>query len=130
MQVRRLYPDARLPVKRHERAGSYALFAYARTESGRPSKLLIPPRTSRAVPCGVAILPPDGFLLATASGGALAAARSIFVANAPGIIDPHYRGEINILLYNGGHESHYISDGDYVGEIFLIPYGEINLEEI
>lgn len=130
IQVKRLHPDARLPTTRHERSITYSLYAYCRTETGRPNKLLIPPYTTRSIPTGLIVVPPDGWLIALSSGSDLAASRCLLVANAPGIVDPDYRGELTVYLYNGGHESHYISHDDYIGEMFLLVRGPNKIEEI
>lgn len=52
------------------------------------------------VPCGIAIAIPPGFagLILPRSGNALH--RGLTVANAPGLIDCAYRGEIQVILLN------------------------------
>ena len=59
------------------------------------------------------------WLPAVCSRGGLAS-KSIFVANAPGIIDPDYRGEIMVILYNGGHETYYIQHEDRIAQLIAI----------
>lgn len=124
------HPDAKLPFRASEQAVGYDLSAFCLTETGRPNKLLIPPRSTRAVPTGLTIIPPSGYSIFIASRSGMAKERSLFVTNAPGIIDPDYRGEIMVLLYNGGVESHYISHEERVGQMILLPYKPFSFYEL
>ena len=45
------------------------------------------------------------------------ASRGITVANAPGTIDPGYRGEIIVLLINHGYDRLHIEPGDRIAQI-------------
>lgn len=47
----------------------------------------------------------------------LAFKRQVTIPNAPGVIDPGYRGEIMILLWNYGNEPQTIIAGDRVAQI-------------
>lgn len=44
------------------------------------------------------------------------AARGVFVANAPGIIDSDYTGEIKVILYNSTTEEYRVRSGDRVAQ--------------
>ncbi len=130
ISIKRLHEDVKFPTRATPLAVGYDLYAYARTESGRPNKLLIPPRSTRAIPTGLIIVPPPGYSIFIASRSGLAKERNLFVTNAPGIIDPDFRGEIMVLLYNGGHESQYIEHDDRVGQMILLPFKSFELKEI
>jgi len=103
LRYERLDPDVRLPERAYENAVGYDLHAFIYTESRRPSVAHIPPHSSRAIRTGLILAPPHGYFLSICSRSGLALHLSpIFVANAPGIVDPDYRGELKIILYNGG----------------------------
>lgn len=121
---------AHLPSRATAESVGYDLYAWAISESGRPNKLLIPPRNVRAIPTGITVLPPAGYSFLVASRSGMAKERAIFVANSPGVVDPDYRGEIMVLLYNGGHETQYIQHGDRVGQLILIPWKPFDMEVI
>lgn len=127
---KRLSPDVKTPYRASREAVGYDLYAYCLTESGRPNKLLIPPRTVRAIPTGLIILPPSGYSLFVAPRSGLAKERTLFVANAPGIIDPDYRGETMVLLYNGGHESQYVQHEDRIGQLLVLPFKSFPMYEL
>lgn len=128
--ILRRYPDVKLPIRATEQAVGYDLFAYYKTESGRPNKLLIPPRCTRAVPTGLMVIPPPGYSIFIASRSGMAFERSVFVTNAPGVVDPDYRGEIMVLLYNGSHESQYILHDDRVGQMIFLPFKSFEMQEL
>ncbi len=128
--IYRRYEDAKYPYRASAEAVGYDLFAYCRTETGRPNKLLIPPRTARAIPTGLTIIPPSGYSIFIAPRSGLALRRTLFVANAPGVIDPDYRGETTVILYNGGHESQYVQHEDRIGQMILLPFESFDFYEV
>jgi len=110
-----------LPKNWSEFAAGLDLHAYLLSENNRPNTLLLPARTTRNVETGIAIEVPPGHFGAVCSRSGWAK-HSVFVANAPGIIDPDYRGEIKVLLYNGGIENQYIKHGDRIAQLVIIPF--------
>ena len=130
LEVKRISDTARLPIKATPHSVGLDIYANLITESGRPNNMLIPPRTTRAVPTGLILKPRTGFAVFVCSRSGMARESSVFVTNAPGVVAPDYRGELMVLLYNGGHESHYVRHHDRVGQIILLPCRPISLEEV
>ncbi len=129
LQLRRLHKDVKLPVQNYASAG-LDLHCFNLSESGRPNKIIIPAHsTSRPIPCGLSFTPPAGYLGLICSRSGLAG-QGVFVANAPGIIDPDYTGEICVLLYNGGFKSYTISHGDRVAQLLFLPFIVPKIEEV
>ena len=54
---------------------------------------------------------PKGSALHIYSKSGYAKNDQIFVANAPGVIDSGYVGEIKVILYNGGVKDFYVTKG-------------------
>lgn len=48
--------------------------------------------------------------------------KGIVVANAPGTIDPSYRGEVGVILYNRSSVSYYVAKQDRVAQMVIMPY--------
>jgi len=48
------------------------------------------------------------------------AAKGIIVANAPGLIDADYRGEVRVILHNLNQQSHYVSAGDRIAQLLIV----------
>ena len=116
IEVKRLHPEAILPKKAHSNDIGFDLFS---TESGT-----ILPLTSGIVKTGWALaseLPRvvyDGIeYLQVMSRSGLAAKYSVF--QIAGVIDAGYRGEIGVVLYNGGSKDYVYNKGDRVAQIIL-----------
>lgn len=74
------------------------------------------------VPTGIAVaLPPDVCALVLPRSG-LAVRHGIGVVNGPGLIDPEYRGEVNVVLINHGSEPFAASAGDRIAQLLLVPF--------
>ena len=56
-------------------------------------------------------------LVCSRSGLALS---GITVANSPGIIDPDYKGEIGVILHNGGVDAQFIRKGDRIAQLVIL----------
>ncbi len=71
---------------------------------------------------GVAIaLPPDVAGLVVPRSGA-AARHGLSVVNGPGLIDPNYRGELQVILVNLGSEPFRAEAGDRIAQLLLVPF--------
>jgi dUTP pyrophosphatase len=117
---KKLHPEAILPRRWSDEAVGWDVHAHLISESGRPNTALIPVRNTRPIPTGLLIEPPPGFMVLVLSRSGLAL-KSIFVGNQPGLIDPDYRGELKVLLYNGGLEGYHIRHQERIAQIALFP---------
>lgn len=121
LKVTRLHDDVKLPRKATSESIGADVYAYLKTESGRTNKMVIPPATTRMVPTGLVALAQPPFSILVCSRSGLAAERTLFVTNSPGVVDPDYRGEIKILLHNGGTQNQWIEHGDRIAQLVLLP---------
>lgn len=124
IHFRKLHPEAQLPRRGTPGSIGLDLCAHLLTEDNRPNNIMIPSCATRPIPTGLAFDPKsiDPLELWTAficsrSG---MAGNSVFVANAPGIIDPDYTGELKVLLFNGSHQTFYVRHGDRVAQLVLV----------
>ncbi len=61
----------------------------------------------------------------------LAARHGIALANAPGLIDSGYRGELRVLLLNTDREFEYrVSAGDRVAQLVLVALAPTTVTEV
>ena len=108
-----LDPDLPLPASAH--VGDAGLDLYARegaVVAAGGGRLLMPTGISVAIPMGHA-----GFVLPR-SGNALR--HGLTVANAPGLIDAAYRGEIKVILLNTDPtESFQVNRGDRIAQLVV-----------
>ena len=120
----RLDPD--LPVPDYTHAGDAGLDLRA-TEG-----VVIQPGGGRAlVPTGIAIAIPPGYagFVLPRSGNALQ--HGIGVANAPGLIDSAYRGEIKVVLLNTDpHTPFRVQRGDRIAQLVVQRVEQVQWAEV
>jgi dUTP pyrophosphatase len=130
LAIKRMYADVKMPFRGTSNSIGLDLHAFLLTESGRPNTALIPPKSTRGIPTGIIAAPPPNHALFVCSRSGLAKQNSIFVTNSPGVIDPDYRGEIIVLLYNGGHEAYYVRHNDRIGQLVCLPVAIVEMAEL
>lgn len=110
--ARLLSDTARLPSRAHEEDAAFDLYADAALE--------LAPGARATVSTGVALaLPPTACALVLPRSG-LASRHGVTVLNAPGLIDPGYRGEILVILLNSdSHESFSIVPGERIAQLMV-----------
>jgi dUTP pyrophosphatase len=114
LPVQLLHPDARPPERSRDGDAGYDL----RCVEG----FALEPGQRALVPTGVAIaLPPHVAGLVVPRSG-LAIRDGITTLNAPGLIDPNYRGEIRVILHNAGAERYAAQAGDRIAQLLLVPF--------
>lgn len=85
--------------------------------------LVIPPGLLAKLPTGIKMKVPEGhFAMLTPRSGKSFKSVGFSLANAPGIIDADYRDEVGILACNYGNGPVYISRGERVAQIVIVPY--------
>jgi dUTP pyrophosphatase len=60
----------------------------------------------------------------------LAAEHGITIVNAPGLVDPGYRGELRVTLLNTGDAPYAARAGDRIAQLLLVPYWAPELEVV
>ena len=114
LQVRLLHPAAQPPARTRPGDAAYDLHCL--------KGFSLWPRERATVPTGVAIaLPPGVAGLVTPRSG-LASRHGISLVNAPGLIDPNYRGELRIILVNLGDARFEAHAGDRIAQLLLVPF--------
>lgn len=129
LEILRMYDDVLMPRRATSHSVGLDLYAYLKREDGRSNNMILPPRNTRAVRTGLIVKPPEGYAVFVCSRSGMAREHSLFVTNAPGVVDPDFRGEICVLVYNGGIETQYIYDGDRIGQMILLPSPIIDVVE-
>jgi dUTP pyrophosphatase len=89
------------------------------------------PGARATVGTGVALAIPDGWAGLVLPRSGLAARHGIALVNAPGLIDPGYRGEVRVLLLNTDREEPFgIAPGDRIAQLTLVRFEAPELEEV
>jgi dUTP pyrophosphatase len=77
------------------------------------------------VPTGLAVEIPAGFEGQVRPRSGLALKHSIAMPNAPGTIDPGYRGEVRVILLNLGREPYTVRAGDRIAQLIVARYERV-----
>ncbi|MGQ9657030.1 MAG: dUTP diphosphatase [Fimbriimonadales bacterium] len=120
-------PDATdLPLPRYQTEGSAGVDLYAAVRE----PLTLPPGARACVPTGIRIALPPGYEAQVRPRSGLALRHGIGVVNAPGTIDSDYRGEVQVILINWGHEPFTIQRGDRIAQLVVAPVTRIAWEPV
>lgn len=72
---------------------------------------------------------PSGYECQIRPRSGLALKNGIMIANSPGTVDADYRGEIGIILLNGGLEPFTVNDGERICQMVIKEYTHVTWEE-
>lgn len=111
IDVKRLHPDARAPVRAHPGDAGADLYSVER--------VIIPAGERRDVGTGIAIVLPAGFGGFVQPRSGLAFKHGIMLVNSPGLIDSGYRGEVRVCLYNAGAEAFTVDVGERIAQLVV-----------
>ena len=84
--------------------------------------VLLEPGAPRLVPTGLTIEIPPGYEAQVRPRSGLALKHAITMPNAPGTIDPGYRGELRVILHNLGREPFEILPGERIAQMIVARY--------
>jgi dUTP pyrophosphatase len=87
------------------------------------------PGVPQLVPTGLTIEVPPGYEAQVRPRSGLALRHAIAMPNAPGTIDPGYRGELRVILLNLGREPYLIHAGDRIAQLIVARYEPVEWEE-
>ena len=114
LEIRLLHPDAIVPARTRTGDAGYDLRSTERVS--------IPPSATRLIGTGIAIAIPEGVAGLVTPRSGLAIEYGLTLLNAPGLIDPNYRGEIKVILHNTSERRYTVEIGDRIAQLLLVPY--------
>jgi dUTP pyrophosphatase len=121
IRAKKLHPDAMLPHYAHgpeEDAGM---------DLRSVERVVLSPGMAQAVPTGIAIELPPGYEAQVRPRSGLALKQSITVNF--GTIDPGYRGEIRVVMFNLSAGTYVIEKGDRIAQLIVARYEPVEWEE-
>jgi len=118
----RLTDEARPPSRAHDEDAGLDLYA-AESHTLEPGERV-------SVGTGIAIAVPEGHAGLVLPRSGLAHRHGIALVNAPGLVDPGYRGEVRVLLLNTDRaEAFAVETGDRVAQLVLVRSEAVEVEE-
>lgn len=111
IQIRRI--DSDLPVPGYAHTGDAGLDLYAACDAVVTGETVL-------IPTGVAVAVPDGHvgLICPRSG---LSEYGVTVANAPGVVDAGYRGEVMVRLTTTSTTPYQVHRGDRIAQLLIVP---------
>ena len=123
MRIHKLRPDAVLPEYTHGPAEDAGMDLRA------VDLVTLEPGVPQLVPTGLAVEVPPGYEAQVRPRSGLALKNAIAMPNAPGTIDPGYRGEVRVILLNLGSEPYTIHPGDRIAQMIVSRYETVEWVE-
>jgi dUTP pyrophosphatase len=123
IEFTKLDPAVALPRRARDGDAGLDLQANANRKIGPGERVMVPTGLAVAIPPGHAglVLPRSG----------LASRQGLTLANAPGLIDPGYRGEIIVAVVNlDPVEPVEIRRGDRIAQLLVVPFAEVEPVEV
>ena len=114
LQVRLLHPRAVPPRRAHEHDAGFDLACV--------EDFTLWPARRRVIGTGVAVALPAGMAGLVTPRSGLAARHGVTIVNAPGLVDPGYRGELRVTLLNTGDTPFAARAGDRIAQLLLVPF--------
>ena len=121
IRVKKVHPDAQLPAYAHGPAEDASLDLRA------VERVVLQPGIAQGVPTGLAIELPPGCEAQVRPRSGLALKHSLTVNF--GTIDPGYRGEIRVIMFNLGRADYAVEKGDRIAQLVISRYEAIEWEE-
>src|ERR1700759_1155937 len=123
IRIQRIHPRATLPVYAHGPGEDAGMDLHAVEE------VLLEPGAPRLVPTGLTIEIPPGCEAQVRPRSGLALKHAITIPNAPGTIDPGYRGEVRVILLNLGAAPYTVHAGDRIAQLIVARYEAVEWDE-
>lgn len=123
LPIKRLDPRVDLP--------SYAYAGDAGLDLRSNEEVDLEPLERRLVGTGLAIAIPDGYAGFVQPRSGLALREGLSMANTPGLIDAHYRGELKVCAVNLDPEKTiHISKGERIAQLVIQKVPAVTLVEV
>jgi dUTP pyrophosphatase len=123
LAVKRLRPDAVVPVQAYPGDAGFDLASCERVE--------LAPGARAVVGTGIAVALPPGHAGLVVPRSGLAARHGLGKVNAPGLIDEGYRGEIKVILHNTDREAAFVVEpGMRVAQLVVVELPRVALVEV
>ena len=114
--------DRDLGLPTYETAGAAGADLRANLPNGhRHAGIEISPGGRALIPTGLRLEIPIGYELQVRARSGLALKHGITLANAIGTIDSDYRGDLGVILWNGGTDTFRVTHGTRIAQMVVAP---------
>lgn len=124
----------KVPIKRLDPAVELPSYAYegdAGLDLRASEDVTLQPFERRLIPTGLAVAIPEGYAGFVQPRSGMALKRGLSMANTPGLIDAHYRGELKVVAINlDPNEAIHIERGERIAQLVIQQVPIVDLEEV
>ncbi len=92
--------------------------------------VILGPFEVKLIPTDLYLEIPENYEVQVRSRSGLALKNQLFVLNSPGTVDSDYRGEISVILYNGGRWPYTVQVGDRIAQAVVCPVVQAEFQEV
>ena len=123
LAIKRLDPSVELP--------SYAYAGDAGLDLRASEDVVLQPFERRLISTGLAIAIPEGYAGFVQPRSGMALKKGLSMANTPGLIDSHYRGELKVVAVNlDAQEPIEIQKGERIAQLVIQKVPVVDLVEV
>ena len=116
VNIKILDPQAKLPAYGSEKSAGADLYACLE----KPAD--IAPGETYLIHTGIALEIPEGYAGLIFARSGLSAKKGLAPSNKVGVIDPDYRGEIMVSLFNHSKKIQTIEPGERIAQLVISPF--------
>mgnify|MGYP002527682109 CR=1 FL=1 len=116
MNFKKLNENAVTPTRGSAKAAGWDLYSCIDED------IWIQPHETVKIGTGIAVAIPDGYYGAIYARSGLATKQGLRPANAVGVIDSDYRGEIIIALHNDSENHQCVVPAERIAQLVICPY--------
>lgn len=121
--IKRLDPSVEVP--------SYAYAGDAGLDLRANEEVVLQPFERKLISTGIAVAIPEGYAGFVLPRSGMALKRGLSLANTPGLIDAHYRGELKVIAVNlDAHEPIVIERGERIAQLVIQKVPVVTLCEV
>lgn len=124
VKIHLLNNKAKMPVCGSKKAAGYDLHSIC------DEMITIGPHETVKMKTGIALEIPEGYFGAIYARSGIATKRGLRPANAVGVIDSDYRGEIIVALHNDTDQLQFVEPGERIAQLVIMPYLSVDFEEV
>lgn len=124
IKIKKINPKAIIPQKNSLSAAGYDLYANTAEE------VEINPQETILIGTGIALEIPEGLVGLIYARSGLATKEGLAPANKVGVIDPDYRGEVLVSLFNQSNKTRKITSGQRIAQLVFMEVPQTALEEV
>lgn len=124
LKIKKISENAVVPTRGSKDAAGYDLYCSSE------SSVMIAPGFTCKIPTGIKLEIPEGYVGLIFARSGIAVKKGLRPANAVGVIDSDYRGEVIVALHNDSHNYQYVEPRDRVAQLVVVEYLAPEIEEV